>query len=159
LVLVKINETYKDEYHCLTKEEDIELISKYGKSENNKEFLNFVFNSLNKKIDQLENPNVPMTFFYSSNRKTTVGYDLPMNPREITKQNKFVIHELGENVEIFNGGDGTVETASSLIPGLKWASLFENKSSSSKDKPIHFVNYCSKSNKIENIDLNKKPAF
>jgi hypothetical protein len=135
----------------------VDLIKQYGISEYDEKFMKFVFDSLNQKFNTLDHPNVPVTIVYNSGFKTAVAYKLPVNPTRITENNEFVLTKLGYDIEVHNGGDGTVESASAIMPGFKWSYLFSNKKPEGKEKPVHFANYCSNKNfNPDNPSINKE---
>ena len=160
--ILKIQDQGKEiEYKVTDEDNYIDLILKYKFSTNGKDFIKFNFNSLNKKLNTLDHPNVPVTIIYSSASKTTTSFNVPVNPKEITDKNEYVELKLGiNNVENFSGGDGTVESASALIPGFKWGYLFDNKKHDGDEKPVHLVDYCSNKNfKSSNSFINEKIDF
>ena len=165
--ILKVQDQGKEiEYKVTDEDNYIDLILKYGLSTNHKDFIKFIFSNLNKKLNTLDHPNVPLTIIYSSAMKTTTSFNIPVNPRKFTDKNEFVESNLGINIENFGGGDQIVESASALIPALKWGYLFDNKKPDGIEKPVHLVDYCSNKdfksrNSLinEKIDYNKNMFF
>ncbi len=92
---------------------------------------------------ELPTPEVPYTLIYGSYTKTDASYKLKDNPRKWTDKDEFVISNQDFNVIIYNGGDGTVTSMASLLPGLKWA----RKYTEGKTKyPVEIIGYCEDEN-------------
>lgn len=85
------------------------------------------------RFSNLQNPGVQMNLLYFANILTVSEMHFSQNPRKFIKENKPYNPE--KVVEV--PGDVTVEGASTLIPGIKWADDFNKKVSGAK--PVSFI--------------------
>jgi hypothetical protein len=137
--IVKIkdgNNSY--EYNFLNEDNVNEMIHKFGIGKPDLDFLKYVMKIINISLHELRHPGVPFTLYYSATTKTPVSFDIPSNPKIITDKDKLVIDELGLDIIQHGSGDGSLPTASALLPALKWSLEPE-----SRNNPIHIVDYCS----------------
>ena len=79
---------------------------------------------------------------YANHLETEGGFIYKGHTKDFAQQN----YVEKADQEIYIPGDGTVPTTSSVIPGIKWAADYLEKSEkSTKEKPINFVEVCSQS--------------
>ena len=83
--------------------------------------------------------------------RTEVGMNLPFNPKTKYIDKNIEINKLllDENHYTYYGGDGTVSTANTIAPMLKWA----------YDRPIHMVDYCNEYMIRPIVDTNEKMLY
>lgn len=147
---VEINDKDKNySFDLLTKESIIEMVSKFGIGNPDMEYFNYILNSINPQLHKLNHPKVPVTIYFTSSFETTVTYSLPKNPKIFTDKNQYAVDALGEDIVSNGGGDGTVPTASAILPVLKWTT-----EKTEKFYPVHLVNYCANKDFNKPFDLN-----
>ena len=90
----------------------------------------------------LKNPEVPVTLIYGSHIKSERNYTWKKDPERLYERSDFILPDATG----YTNGDGTVPTASSLLPALKWGWEYENQQNSDLDtgaKPVKVVEWCS----------------
>jgi hypothetical protein len=138
-------------YDMLTYDSIKEIIKRYGIGKFDLEFYDYMISELNHKLEVLDHPGVPVTVYYMNTSRTVVKVKLDRNPKDLTDKDIFVPEALGDSIYDFYGGDGTVPSASHLLPPLKWS-----VSKESRANPIHFVEYCSNTDyKEQTMDFKK----
>lgn len=90
---------------------------------------------------ELKHPGVPTVIIYGNIIDTPLHVKWDSDPRSTVNQGKFYPPD---DVE-YGMGDGTVHTASALLPGIKWAHDFLDKVPGSK--PVHLIELCSEVNR------------
>lgn len=99
------------------------------------------------EYDRMENPGVQVTILYSTLGKSKSFYEYVLDP---TAKSKIETAEFVEADRITEAsGDDSVLTASSLVPGFKWA--YENFKSIKNAKPVIFAEVCSTVNPRNSI--------
>jgi hypothetical protein len=128
-----------------------EIVMKYGLGTPDPDYFEYVMSNINPAMNKLDHPRVPFSIYYSSIRKTAVSFNVPANPKDITDNGDSVKKVYGHSFININGGDGSVPTASSLLPPMKWSI-----DPISKQYPIHLISYCSNVDfESEDLDLQK----
>lgn len=102
------------------------------------------FNAVQENNIKLPSLGVPTSIVYSTRVGTEGGHDFKKDPREITSKDKFCSETLGDFSVISVTGDGTVPSAASVTPWVKWAWEFEQGVKGSH--PVKFVDVCSSVN-------------
>ena len=121
---------------------EIEIDSKDNLRQAIHEYINYkmalpLYNtSIDKRIEKLQNPNVEVTSVYGNFLATESKLFYQRDPLKRSQEGK--PYE-PEEVD-FSYGDGTVTTASAIIPPLKWANDYEEKKKGSK--PVVFIEIC-----------------
>jgi hypothetical protein len=136
-------------FDLLTKESISDMVSKFGIGKPDMEYFNYVLNSINPELHKLNHPKVPVTIYFTSGFETTVTYSIPQNPKIFTDKNQYAVDALGQDIVNNSGGDGTVPTASAILPVLKWTT-----EKTEKFYPVHLVNYCANKDFNKPLDLN-----
>jgi len=118
----------------------IDVTLKYGIGDPDKEWLDEEHKKYgDQKLTDLPHPEIPLTIIFGNFAQTEVAYKIPENPKPITDQNKYVRPAFGYELATFQGGDGSVNALSLLLPPLKWA----HEHSEFKCKmPLEIVGYC-----------------
>lgn len=110
-----------------------QILKKYGISSYGDKF--FAAN-LDSRFETLPNLGVQTNIVFSSTVKTDKMFTFNGDPRPITSKLKVVKATYTQGM-----GDGSVITASAIIPGVKWAQDFKKRVSGAK--PVNFVELCS----------------
>ena len=108
----------------------------------------FKEDSKKNKISQLKNPEVPVTLIFGSHTPTPKTFVYDYDPKIAANKNEFAF----PNQTIYTPGDGTVTTASALLPALKWSWEFDFKFAGGNRfaQPVKTVEYCSSFNNKKN---------
>jgi hypothetical protein len=95
-------------------------------------------------FDQLTNTGVQTNIVFSSTVLTNFYFNFKTDPRINTKQKK-----PADKTWTYTYGDGSVNTGSAVIPGIKWAEDFKNKLAGAK--PVTFIEACSSYNERKSV--------
>ena len=94
--------------------------------------------SSDERIENLKNPQVEIVSVYSNFITTEAAVIYQENP--ISKNSSNIPVEPDSYIHTF--GDGTVPTASAIVPAIKWANDFDEKKEGAK--PVTFIEVCSR---------------
>lgn len=112
-----------------------ELLERFKLNDNSPAFYSKLYDEEIYKV----NPEVPVILIFTSVIPTAISHSFDESYFEFIRKKKFP----KENQIRFGSGDLTVPTFSNLIPALKWAFDFENKSDVEFDaKPVKFIEFC-----------------
>jgi hypothetical protein len=96
-------------------------------------------------FDELPNPGVQTNIVYSSTVQTMSYFEFDENPKHKTSQGKYVEPTFIKTAH----GDGTVLSASSIIPGVKWADDWKKRLPGAK--PVNIIEMCSTYNRRPDV--------
>ena len=96
------------------------------------------------RFDTLDNLGVQVNIVFGATIGTSLTFDFKTDPREKTKDFK-----VATPTWVNSYGDSSVQTASALIPGIKWADDF-NKNQT-KYKPVNFIEICAEYNRRNSV--------
>ncbi len=149
------NQTFH--YDLISKENIFKMIEDFAIRVVDLEYFKYVYESIKPEMHYLNHPKIPVTVYYTTQYKTSLGFSIPENPRNITDKNLYVTSVFGaEEITYYGGGDGTVPSSTFLIPTLKWTTQV----TSEKDA-VHMYEYCSNDDraKEQSIDIGKNQYF
>ena len=98
------------------------------------------------RFETLENPGVEVSIIYSNHKKTESTIYYKKRTKDRTMKHKLALPKK----IIYNMGDGTLLTTSSVFPGLKWADDFNKNMIGAKR--ITFVEGCSSFNRQNSLN-------
>lgn len=94
--------------------------------------------------EKLQNPGVPLITIMLRTQATPIKFNYKEDIKKYSSKGQFYMPEME-----YGFGDGTVESASLLIPSLKWA--FEFEKGHEHSHPVKIVELCSKFNRKDKI--------
>lgn len=118
-----------------------QIIGKYGVGYAGEKFCQ---ENADANFDQLTNTGVQTNILFSSTVLTKFYFDFKSDPRIKTRELK-----PADQTWTYTYGDGSVNTGSAVIAGIKWAEDFKNKVYGAK--PVTFIEACSSYNERKSI--------
>jgi hypothetical protein len=118
-----------------------DIMEKYGVAYQTKKLWE---ENKDSRWETLNHPGVQVSIVYSASLGTPQYFNFKNDPRPETSKQNVVKPEY-----TFTYGDQSVNSASAIIPGIKWAQDFKDGEAGAK--PIQFVEICSDYNKRESV--------